>query len=138
MEILVELLLGLLQIVGELLLQIIFEALAELGVRSVFEPFRRQRSPNPWLAALGYVILGAAAGGISLWLFPGLLITSRWLRVANLLLTPLAAGMLMGALGAWRRRRDQELIRLDRFSYGFLFAFAMALVRFLWGNVQLG
>jgi hypothetical protein len=36
----------------------------------------------------------------------------------------------MCLVGAWRLRREQELVRLDRFAYGYLFALAMALVRF--------
>ena len=134
MEIIAELLFALLQILGELVLQIIFEALAELGLRSVREPFRRPKPLHPALAAIGYAILGAIAGGISLWLLPSLFITVEWLRVANLAITPVVAGGVMGAFGAWRRSRNQELIRLDRFAYGFLFAFAMALVRFIWGR----
>lgn len=54
--------------------------------------------------------------------------------LADLILTPIAAGAVMAALGAGRRRRDQELIRLNRFPYGFLFAFAMAVVRFAGGH----
>lgn len=134
MEILFELLFALLQFIAEIVLQIIFEALGELGVRSVQERFRRPKPIHPVLAATGYAIFGAIAGAISLWLFPVLFIASEWLRIANLIVTPVAAGSAMGAIGAWRRRRDEELIRLDRFSYGFIFALAMALVRFAWGH----
>jgi predicted lysophospholipase L1 biosynthesis ABC-type transport system permease subunit len=132
-EILVEILFALLQVLGEIVLQMIFELLAELGLRSVREPFRRPKPLHPALAAIGYAIFGAIAGAASLWLLPTLVITVEWLRVANLAITPVIAGSLMGAFGAWRRRRNEELIRLDRFAYGFLFAFAMALVRFWWG-----
>ncbi len=44
--------------------------------------------------------------------------------------TPVAAGVMMSALGAWRERRGQSRIRIVRFSYGCLFAFGLALVRF--------
>jgi hypothetical protein len=71
---------------------------------------------------------------LSLWLFPALFIGNKTLRVLNLLLTPVTADALMATLGARRRRRIQKLIRLDRFSYGFLFALAMALVRFIGGH----
>ena len=37
-------------------------------------------------------------------------------------------------LDAWRRRREDELVRLDKFAYGYLFALAMALVRFYFGT----
>jgi hypothetical protein len=89
---------------------------------------------NPWFAAFGYIIFGVAAGGLSLWLVPALFISSQWLRIANLILTPVVAGLLMDRLGAWREKKDQETIRLDTFSYGFLFALSMALVRFTWGH----
>ena len=32
--------------------------------------------------------------------------------------------------GQWRVRRRQRLVRLDRFVYGYLFAVALAAVRF--------
>ncbi len=129
MEILFELLF---QFVGEVLLQIILEVLFELGLYSAREPFRRP--PNPWLAAIGYGIFGAIAGAISLWIFPALFIVSHSGQVASLVLTPIVAGVAMAALGAWRRRRDQDTIRLDKFAYGYLFALAMAIVRFAFGH----
>jgi len=129
MEVLLEILV---QFVGEVLLQVVFEVLAEAGLRVFQEPFRKP--PNPWLAAVGYGVMGAILGAISLLILPGLLMASREAQIANLILTPLVAGAVMAAIGAWRRRRHQELIRLDRFAYGYLFALAMALVRFSFGD----
>lgn len=37
-------------------------------------------------------------------------------------------------LGRMRRRQGKELIRLDSFMYGFVFALAMTLIRFFWGK----
>lgn len=133
-EIIIQIVWGILQFLGELLLQAFFELIAELIGRSVKEPFRRPKPVNPWFAAFGYIIFGVAAGGLSLWLVPALFISSQWLRIANLILTPVVAGLLMDRLGAWREKKDQETIRLDTFSYGFLFALSMALVRFTWGH----
>jgi hypothetical protein len=50
--------------------------------------------------------------------------------MANLVFTPLAVGGIMSAIGAWRARRGDGLLRIDRFSYGYLFAFAVAAVRY--------
>jgi len=36
----------------------------------------------------------------------------------------------MAILGAWRARRGQQVLRIDRFAYGYLFALSIALVRF--------
>ena len=129
MEIIFELLF---QFVFEFLLQIVFEVLAELGMHSVKEPFKKP--PNPWFAAIGYAILGAIAGALSLWIFPTLFLVSEIAQIAGLVLTPVVAGLAMAAFGAWRHRRNQTIIRLDKFAYGYLFALAMAVVRFAFGN----
>ncbi|MCW7540955.1 hypothetical protein OOT46_24340 [Aquabacterium sp. A7-Y] len=116
------------EVVGEFLLQCLFEALAELGLHSLTEPFRKP--PNPWLAALGYTIFGTAAGGLSLLVFPSHFVHGEAMRIANLVITPFAVGGLMSALGAWRARRGHAVLRIDRFAYGYLFALTLALVRF--------
>ena len=118
----------LLEIVGEILLQGVIEVLAELGLHSLAEPFRKPR--NPWLAGTGYAIFGAVAGGLSLLLFPSHLVTEETMRIVNLVLTPMAAGLLMCAMGMWRARRGDPVLRIDRFAYGYLFALALAVVRF--------
>jgi hypothetical protein len=118
----------LLQIVGEIVVQVLVEALVELGLHSLAEPFRKPA--NPWLAAAGYALFGAAAGGASIWLFPAHFVIGDTLRLLNLAVTPVAAGLFMCAMGAWRAKRGQVVLRIDRFSYGFLFAFSLALIRF--------
>ena len=118
----------LLELLGELLLQLLGEALFELGLHSLAAPFKRESSP--WLAAFGYAMFGALTGGVTLWLVPHhLVLTAGW-RLVNLALTPFFAGMFMASVGAWRAKRGQETLRIDRFSYGYLFALSLALVRF--------
>lgn len=129
MEIIFEALLWICQIVGEFLLQLVFEALAELGLRAIAEPFHWPK-PNPWIAAVGYLIYGTCAGGMSIWLFPKPFITSHVGQLMNLAITPLILAATMGMLGTWRKRQGNELLRMDRFSYGYLFALAMALIRY--------
>jgi len=121
------------EIFGELLLQIVLELLFELGLRSLQQPFKK--TPNPLLGGVGYALFGAIAGGLSLWWFPQLFITSHAGRIANVVATPILSGLAMAALGAWRRRRDQPTILLDRFAYAFIFAMAMALVRLRFGGM---
>jgi hypothetical protein len=117
---------AILQILLEIVTQVAGEALAEIGVHCVAETFERR--PNPWMAAIGYVILGCGIGWLSVWIVPAM-IASPVLRVANLVITPVVAGASTAMIGSWRRRRDQDLVRLDRFAYGYLFALSMALVR---------
>lgn len=136
MEILAEIAITVLGWVAELVLQLLLEVLAEFGLRVVSEPFRNRREISPFVAALGYALYGAVLGAVSLWLFPAPYLEADWLKWANLLVSPVAAGALMSLLGAWRRQRGQALMRLDRFSYGALFALSLALVRFFFAEAQ--
>lgn len=86
----------LVELIGEFLLQVVGEALVELGLHSLAEPFRSP--PNPWLAALGYSLFGGILGGLSLFIFPDNLVPES-LRIANLLATPLAVGGVMAVIG---------------------------------------
>lgn len=49
---------------------------------------------------------------------------------ANLVVTPIVVGAAFGLIGAWRSKRGKELVRLDKFLYGYTFALAFALARY--------
>lgn len=115
------------EIIGEFLIQVVVETLIEMGFHAMAEPF--QRPPNPWLAAVGYTLFGAALGGVSLLVFPNNFVPEGW-RILNLIATPIAVGSVMAIMGAWRARRGQRVLRIDRFACGYLFALAISLVRF--------
>lgn len=138
MEIIAELILQvlgwILEVLGELVLQVVFEAIAEFLGHRFKSPFSKLPPVPPWLAAVAYVTLGALAGAASLWLVPEVFIKAPWLRFVNLLLTPLAAGLIMAWAGSLRSRKNKDVIRIESFSYGFCFAFSLALVRFVWGH----
>ncbi len=135
MEIIFELLSSifgfLLQALFEILAQAVFEVLGEVGLRSLAEPFRRSKPTNPVLAGFGYLLYGAIAGGLSL-LLPRIFAVPRWLRLLNIAITPVACGFIMAKVGQIRERRGDKPVRLDTFAYGYLFALAMAVVRYIW------
>lgn len=116
------------ELLAELLFQIVGEVLVELGLHSLAQPFRQR--PNIWLAVLGYTLLGALLGALSLWAFPSYPTRDGWPRLLNLVLTPVLAGLAMTLLGRWRARRGNAVLRIDRFACGYLFALSMAVVRF--------
>jgi hypothetical protein len=78
------------ELLAELILQIVGELLAELGLRSFRETVKRPA--NPVIASIGYTILGAAAGGISLLVHAQHFTETMELRIAAVVLVPLAAG----------------------------------------------
>ena len=116
------------QFIGEVLIQ----GLLELGFRSLADVFGRRRSPV--LSTLGSFLWGSLAGGISLLIVPAAFIEGSNLRLLNLFLTPVAVGVAMALLGRLRARKGAPLVQLDHFGYAFTFAFAMALVRFVWAK----
>jgi hypothetical protein len=118
------------QLLGEFLLQAFAQLLKELGAHSLANTFKRPR--NPALSTIGFTLWGLLAGGISLWIFPSSHIHDPMFRTLNLIVTPLAIGLAMMLVGKIRRRKGQDLVRLDQFGYAFVFAFAMALVRYIW------
>ena len=114
----------------EFALEFFGQLLIEFGLRSLGEPFVERERRNPIFAAVGYFLLGLILGGLSLLIFPQSFVRSQRLHGISLLITPVLAGLGMAAVGRLRVKRGQTLLRLDSFVYGFIFAFAMALVRF--------
>jgi hypothetical protein len=121
---------ALFQLLGEFVMQLFVELLVESGAH---KKDRRTKGPmNPVSATFGLILFGAAAGGLSLLIFPHSPIANPDLRLANLFVTPVLLGAAMMLVGKVREKKGQDLVRLDRFGYAFVFAFAMALVRFVW------
>jgi hypothetical protein len=85
---------------------------------------------HPAIGSVGYTVLGAICGLTSLLALHHSLVAHLWLRVANLIVTPVVAGWLMVELGRRRLRRNQPTVMQYRFLYGYLFALAFALTRF--------
>jgi hypothetical protein len=131
MEILFELFF---EVILEFLLQVVAELLWELGLRGLAEVFRKRETHSPVLAFLGYALLGLLTGGLSLLIFPHRFIRRTTFHGISLVITPLLAGLAMSGVGMLRRRQGKSVMRLDSFSYGFIFAFGMALIRFLFAS----
>ncbi len=131
MEILIEILVWIVWFLSDGVVQAILEIIFEIGIRSLPGSYRRSEPINPVLAGIGYLILGAGAGGLSL-LIPKMFTIPEWLRIVNLIVTPIACGFIMVKIGQFRARRGDRPIRIDTFIFGYLFALALALVRFIW------
>ena len=131
MEILVNLLFFIGEIFLEIILPLFSEVLSEVSLRGITEPFKRNEEINPVLAVMGYILFGALVGLLSL-LIPKMFEIPYWMRIMNLVVTPIICGLVMMKIGQIREKRGDRLIRLDTFLYGYLFALAMAVVRFIW------
>jgi hypothetical protein len=111
-EVLFELLF---EVFGEALLQVAFEALAEVGIHVTRGKVAHAESRSAWRLVLGYPMVGAIAGGPSLVVMSHSFAHTHAARVATLVLAPLAAASATTAIGVVRARRGQQLVSLDRF-----------------------
>ena len=134
MEILLELVFWLAGLLLEMFGEVLLQLGVELGARSLAAPFKREGSVHPAFTAVGYSLFGAAAGGLSLLVFPDLFVRSPTARLASLVATPVIAGLLMAVIGRRRAAKGQPTIAIDRFACGYLFALAMAGTRYAFGH----
>ena len=119
----------LLELILPFLAEVLIDRLFGLGCQGTDGPSWENRLSNPRLAFLGYGLIGAVCGGLSLLLLPQHLIKNHAGQYANLIFTPVVIGLVFGWLGRHREARGKPKV-LARFSYGFIFALVMALVRF--------
>lgn len=125
-EALIELIL---EIFGEVLLQLLVQLLVDLGEHSLAAHLQGTRSPAA--ATAGHLLFGALLGGLSLLVLPGSLLHSDAARLACVVFAPLLAGALTTVIGVALKRRGRRTVSLERFFFGWLFAFTFALVRAL-------
>lgn len=121
----------LLQLVLEVVGQIVVEIAAGLGWESLQAPWRPEREASPFLRGIGCFLLGLAGGVLSVLLVNSRLVPQSTLPGINLVLSPICTGIAMHVIGEWwgdRRRRPA----LFSFWTGAIFAFGMALVRFIY------
>jgi hypothetical protein len=128
-DLLFELIAGLIELIGEFLIELLFELAAE-ALSALFARVKERHAAT--ISAIGLILLGAISGLISAWLVPHRLIATRFaLPGASLLLAPLITGFAMNRIGERMRRLARYPSEIATFRGGFLFALTMALIR-LW------
>ena len=123
----------------ELLLQIFLEFFMELVGGLLTGASLGAASRIPWISrslntlhtAIMFFGAGFLIGWLSIWIFPGAFIRSSSLHGISLFITPTLAGLAMSAIGWIRLRQGRLVVQFESFSYGFIFAFAMTLIRLL-------
>lgn len=115
----------------ELLIQIVGEALIELGFYSLAETFRSRERRHPVLAGIGSAVIGSLFGLLSLAVLPHRILGVTGVPGASLILVPVANGVLMETFGRWREATSRRRSYFATYWAGAIFAFSVALVRFL-------
>jgi hypothetical protein len=118
--------------IWEVLLQIGGEILIEFGFQSIGDSFRQRTRSHPVIAGAGAALMGGLAGVLTSLSWPTRILQPGPFRGVSLLVSPVITGLIMDRYGQWREDRGAGRSFLATFWGGALFAFTMALVRFVW------
>jgi hypothetical protein len=119
-----------LEIVIEIVVQILGEALFELGAEGTRDATRPQRKARPLLSCIGYLIFGALLGGASAFIWSRRAMPEP-IAILNLVVGPAIVGVAMHVLGDRQRRRGKPTTNLATFWGGASLSFGTMLARFI-------
>ena len=126
-----DLLLELLGVIAEAILEIAGESLLSLLARAIGSIFNYFFELNPIAISVGLAILGTGAGFLSVTAFPHPLVHPSRMHGLSILLSPFITGLVMSQAGRVLRKQGRKTVPIESFSYGYIFAVAMAVVRFV-------
>jgi hypothetical protein len=122
---------ALFELLFEFIVEFIFQIVVELGLECIAEFFRWRPTLRTVVALIFIPLFGGFVGLFVSNMIPERILPTPSVRGISLFLSPLAAGLVMKWFGDWRRGQEHEPTMLATFWGGFLFAFSMALVRWL-------
>ena len=122
---------ALLELLFEFIFELVFQMLAELGFETVAKVFRRRPVIRIVTALIFIPLLGALIGLFLSNMIPHRILSKLSLPGISLFVSPLIAGLLMKLFGDWRRSQGHEPTMIATFWEGALFAFSLALMRWL-------
>ena len=129
-----ELLAGVLAAIAEVLfeafIEIVCEGLTSLLTRRISKLFKSISDVNPIATTFALGMLGALVGFLSVVVYPHPLVHPSRLHGVSVIASPLITGFVMAQLGRLLRNHGRKVVPIESFGYGFMFALAMALVRF--------
>lgn len=130
-DLIAQILLTLAEAFLELLLEFAGEIIVELLLRGGRKLFARLLLANQFMSVLLIALMGLALGLGSVRLFPHPLVHPSRFHGISLVISPLAAGLVMAQVGRLVRSRGSKPVAIESFGYGFVLALSMAFVRFL-------
>jgi hypothetical protein len=130
-DFLLALITAILDIFAEALLEIgsgfLVSLLERAGRKLLSTPARRDR----FFSAFLFVVFGASAGFVSVALFPHPLVHPSRFHGISLLISPIITGLVMFGTGRIELKLGRKPTQIETFWIGFVFAFALAIVRFV-------
>jgi hypothetical protein len=119
-------------LIVEIVEQLVFEVVVGMGFEAAADAISPGFEARPWFAGVGYFLMGLLTGIISVIVFRGRLIGPSIVPGLSLIAAPIVTGAAMAGIGDMWRRRGGAPPLLFTFRAGAIFAFGMAVVRFLY------
>jgi len=114
----------------------LFELVAAYGWESLKDSVRLERESTAVLAGTGHLLLRVCVGILSLLIVPRRLAPHSPLPGLSLVLSPIGTGITTHWIGEFWHERGRDRPVLFTFRAGAIFAFGMALVRFVYGELE--
>ena len=136
-ELLAVLLETLFEVLIELLGAALLDSLFRMATGAVGKVLEAVEDESGLRAPLVFGLIGLAVGGLSVLIFPHQLIHtehSEKFHGISLVISPVVSGLVMSRIGSSLRQQGKKVVPIESFGYGFIFAFGMALVRFLFAK----
>jgi hypothetical protein len=130
-DLLLSILSGLIEIALEFFVEFAGEMLISGLLRAAKRIFGSFSRIDALAVAILFGILGTLLGFLSVALFPHPLVHPSRVHGISMIVAPLMTGLVMMAIGRAIRLRGKETTVIENFSNGFVFALAMAIVRFV-------
>lgn len=118
-------------LVAELLFQLVGELLVAVGFESLAQSLGRRDKPHWALAGLGCLLIGAVTGAAVTLIYPHHLSPSLSLPYFAIVILPILVGLAAFWLGSRAERSGRSRPALATFSGGALFALGMSVMRFV-------
>ena len=118
------------QIVLELILDVIVQILAEVGL-NFLEKVIKSRTVSTILRGITYLVVGILFGILSYFVIPAHVLQNSVLRVAGIILSPIAMGLMLCAV-SWfisRKDRNEPFWSTEKFIHGVIFGASYSLTR---------
>jgi hypothetical protein len=128
-----EILAILLQLIGELFLQLFIDGLGEI-VWGIAKRLFGRPDPSYRHAVIVLFLLGCLVAALSLLIWPECFFHPGAIPGLSLIASPLLAGLVMRLYGNYRRENNRLATKIATFGGGAALAFGFALVRFIWAR----
>ncbi len=123
-----ELLAFLIQLFGELILQVVFDLALDTFTSAGELDLSKWKPAVAWL---GLFVVGGVVGGVTAFYWPERLIRFGPTTGLSLFLSPLGTGLVMQQWGRYRRAKGSKASIVSTFGGGAAFGLGVALLRFL-------